>query len=73
MVRLLVGLTAILPFETVAKTTLVFAAVLLIFEPFPLARLFCFISVLVVFGLTKLRNAAQPPPPDNDADADKRD
>ena len=70
LVRLLVGLTAFLPFETVAKATLVFAAALFVFEPFPLARLYCFVSLLVVLGLTKLRNAY--PPPRDDA-ADKRD
>lgn len=66
VLRFVIALTAFLPFETVAKSTLSIAALIFIFEPFPLARLFCLVSVAVVLGLTKLHKTLPPPQSEDD-------
>ena len=53
--RLLIGATALLPFETVARITLALAAVFFIFPAFESARLWSLGAVLVVQLLARLR------------------
>ena len=50
---MLVAIFAFLPFKTVAKLTILFAAAVFILQPFPLARLYALIAVLVVQFLVK--------------------
>ena len=53
--RLMIGATALLPFETVARITLALAAVFFIFPAFESARLWSLGAVLVVQLLARLR------------------
>eukprot|EP00966_Prymnesium_polylepis_P229687 5314217-Prymnesium_polylepis.1 len=55
--RLAIGATALLPFETVAKLSLALAAAVFIFQPFELARLYAVVTVLVVQGLARAHRA----------------
>jgi L-fuconolactonase len=58
---MLIALFALLPFKTVAKATLVFAAAIFILNPFPLSRLYAFIAMMVVQVLGKLHSQIEEP------------
>lgn len=53
----ILALLSYVPFEWVAKGSLILSAFLFIVDPIPpLSRLLAIVSLLVVYGLTKLRN-----------------
>ena len=53
LLPILISLTAFAKFEHIAKGTIIFAGLLFIASPFPMARLFAFLCVLMVFLLAK--------------------
>ena len=52
------ALLAYLPFESVAKGSLLVCVGMFILDPFPLSRIYALVAVIVVQLLAKARNAA---------------
>ena len=57
LLPLLIALSTVAKFETIAKGTIIFSAALFIFSPFPTARIFALISVGIVFLLARANRA----------------
>jgi len=53
---LCIAALSLLPFEIVAKGTILVSGAVFIFDPVPGGRVFALIAVLVVFLLSRLRN-----------------
>jgi len=52
------ALLAYLPFESVAKGSLIVCVGMFILDPFPLSRIYALVAVIIVQLLAKARNAA---------------
>ena len=57
LLPLLIALSTVAKFETIAKGTIIFSAALFIVSPFPTARIFALISVGIVFLLARANRA----------------